>query len=80
MVEVLLMLVYMTVMVLLLCSVAHLIGVPPMALGGEVVRLRQRLQGLRQLDRLPIWEGDSLKLFVLSSVLCNWLVGVVCGM
>ena len=56
MVEVLPMLVYMTVMVLLLCSVsiAHLIGVPPMALGGEVVRLRQRLQGLRQLDRLPI--------------------------
>ena len=62
MVEVLLMLGYMTVMLLLLSSVAHLIGVPPMALGGEVVRLRQRLQGLRQLDRLPIWEGDSLKL------------------
>ena len=50
----------MTVMVLLL--IAHLIGVPPMALGGEVVRLRQRLQGLRQLDRLPIWGGDSLEL------------------
>ena len=77
MVEVLLMLVYMTLMVLLLCSVAHLIGVPPMALGGEVVRLRQRLQGLRQLDRLPIWVGDSLKLssFFLSFVL---LVGRCC--
>ena len=59
MVEVLLILVYMTTMVL---WYAHLIGVPPMALGGEVVRLRQRLQGLRQLDRLPIWGGDSLKL------------------
>ena len=53
----------------------HLIGVPAMALCGKVVGLWQRLEGLRQLDRLSIWGGKEFQstLFYIDIVILIYI-------